>query len=188
VKRKWRTRLVLAIGILLLLAFLADRWRRAHLETSQDRNIRAASRKYGVDPALIKAVIWRESRFDPYARGSKGETGLMQIMEGTGREWAGAQRMPLFSKFMLFDASKNIDCGTWYLQKALARYSRTDNPVPYALADYNAGRGNVLKWMKAEAATNSEMFTQQIGFPSTRDYVRTVMARREKYAGQFSNK
>ena len=182
---KARARLILAVAVLLLLAFGADQWRRAHLESSQDRNILAAARKHGLDPALIKAVVWRESRFDPRARGSKGELGLMQIMEGTGREWAGAQHVLLYTKFALLDPAKNLDCGAWYLHKALARYTQADNPVPYALAEFNAGRGKVLKWMSGAAATNSAAFIEQIGFPATRDYVRAIERRREKYAVQF---
>jgi soluble lytic murein transglycosylase len=182
---KLRGRRILVIAGVLLLAFLADRWRRTRLESSQDKNVLTASRRYNVDPALVKAVIWRESKFQPHARGTKGEMGLMQIMENTGREWAGAQGIPLFAHAMLQDPATNIDCGTWYLSRLLPRYARTDNPVPYGLADYNAGRGNVLKWMKAEAATNSAAFTEQIGFPSTRAYVQAVMQRRDKYAGNF---
>ena len=182
---KTRARLIFVVVVLLLLAFGADQWRRAHLESSQDRNILAAARQHGLDPALLKAVVWRESRFDPRAGGSKGEVGLMQIMENTGREWAGAQHVPLFTKFALLDPAKNLDCGAWYLRKALARYPQTDNPVPYALAEYNAGRSKVLKWMGGEAATNSAAFVGQIGFPATRDYVRSIERRREKYAAQF---
>ncbi len=182
---KSRARLVLIIIGALSLTFLVDQWRRTHLESSQDENILASSRKYGVDPALVKAVVWRESKFNPRARGAKDELGLMQIMENTGREWAGEQRVPLFSGYVLLEPAKNIDCGTWYLGKLLRRYTKTDDPVPYALADYNAGRGNVLKWIKDDAVTNSAVFIEQIKFPSTRDYVRNVMARREKYAGQF---
>ena len=183
---KTRARLVLILAAILLLTFLADQWRRAHLESSQDKNILAASRKYGVDPALIKAVIWRESRFDPDARGGKGEIGLMQIMERTGAEWAAAEHIAFFSRYTLSDPAKNIDCGTWYLRKLLARYGATDNPVPYALADYNAGRANVLKWMKDNAATRSANFVEQIGFPSTQNYVRAVMRRRLKYEAGFA--
>jgi soluble lytic murein transglycosylase len=178
-------RLALLAAAALLVVCLVHLWRSTRLESRQDTNILAASRKHGVDPALIKAVVWRESKFDPAARGAKGELGLMQIMEDTGREWAGEQRVAPFEHALLRDPARNIDCGTWYLRKLLPRYARTDNPVPYALADYNAGRGNVLKWMKAEAVTNSAAFIEQIGFPSTRAYVRAVMERREKYAGSF---
>ena len=183
-----RARIALVIAILLLLAFLAAQWRRADLESSQDKNIIAAAQKHGIDPALIKAVIWRESRFEPEARGTKGETGLMQIMENTGLEWAGAQRVTTFSDSTLGDPVMNIDCGSWYLSKLLRRYTATDNPLPYALADYNAGRGNVLKWIKGSASTNSAVFIEEIGFPSTRHYVRSVMTRRLKYEEQFAPK
>jgi soluble lytic murein transglycosylase len=182
---KSRARLVPVIIGVLLLAFLADQWRRTHLESSQDNNILAASRKYGVDPALVKAVVWRESKFNPRARGTKDELGLMQIMENTGLEWAGEQRVPSFSESVLLQPAQNIDCGTWYLGKLMRRYAKTDNPIPYALADYNAGRGNVLKWIKDDAATNSAAFMDQIRFPSTRAYLQTVMERQEKYVGQF---
>ncbi|HWH67973.1 MAG TPA: hypothetical protein VNT26_01200, partial [Candidatus Sulfotelmatobacter sp.] len=61
------------------------------------------------------------------------------------------------------------------------RYTQTDNPLPYALADYNAGRANVLKWNRGAAATNSTTFMEQIGFPSTKAYVRAGMGRYEYY-------
>ena len=63
----------------------------------------------------------------------------------------------------------------------MRRYAQADNPLPYALADYNAGRGNVLKWKQGAAATNSAAFIGQIGFPGTRDYVRSVMRRYVRY-------
>jgi soluble lytic murein transglycosylase len=182
---KTRARLYLALAIVMAIAILAGKWRRDHLESNQDQNILNSARKHGVDPALVKAVIWRESRFHPEARGNKGESGLMQIMENTGLEWAGAQRVTLLSQSDLLDPVRNIECGTWYLRKLLGRYQQTDDPVPYALADYNAGRGNVLKWMKESAVTNSADFMGQIGFPSTSNYVQAVMGRRQRYAEAF---
>lgn len=53
--------------------------------------------------------------------------------------------------------------------------------MPYALADYNAGRGNVLKWNDGAAATNSAVFIEQIGFPGTREYVAAVTWRHAFY-------
>jgi soluble lytic murein transglycosylase len=182
---KVRARLFLVLAIVMAIAILAGKWQRDHLQSGQDKNILDSARKHGVDPALIKAVIWRESRFHPNARGSKGEAGLMQIMEDTGLEWAGAQRVTLSSQSDLLDPARNIECGTWYLRKLLGRYQQTDDPVPYALADYNAGRGNVLKWMKESATTNSVDFIGQIGFPSTRAYVEAVVERRQRYAEEF---
>jgi soluble lytic murein transglycosylase len=112
----------------------------------------------------------------------------MQIMEGTASDWAKAERRLLVFHAELFDRRKNIACGTWYLRKLLARYLHTDNRIPYALADYNAGRGNVLKWMKGAATTNSAAFIEQIGFPSTKEYVTTTMTRYEKYRQSFPPK
>ena len=63
----------------------------------------------------------------------------------------------------------------------MSRYSDTDDPVAYGLAEYNAGRSNVLKWKTAEADTNGTAFIEAIGFPSTKDYVTAIKARREKY-------
>ena len=178
---RWGAVLLAALGLL-------HWWRHFRLESSQDRPILAASRRYDVDAALVKAVVWRESRFDPLATGRKGEIGLMQIMEATATEWAAAEKRPLFYHRQLFDPWRNTEAGAWYLKKLLRRYQQTDNPVPYALADYNAGRGNVLRWAKASAATNSLVFVEQITFPGTHEYVKSVMKRHEQYRPNFPPK
>lgn len=157
-------------------------------EHRQDKVILAASKRYDVDPALVKAVVWRETKFNPVARGRAGEIGLMQIMESAALDWASAEKIDPFEHEQLFDPGTNTLAGAWYLKKLLKRYTQTDNPIPYALADYNAGRGNVLKWNKGAAATNSETFLKQIGFPGTSNYVRAVMARIENYRPDFSER
>jgi soluble lytic murein transglycosylase len=185
---KPRQRLILITAALVLLTFFIERWWRGQRETSQDQNILLASRRYQVDPALIKALIWRESRFDPLARGRKSEVGLMQIMpETTGKDWALARKLGTYDGALLFNAATNVDCGTWYLRKLLVRYQATDNPIPYALADYNAGRTRALQWMKGPATTNSALFIDQIAYPSTRDYVRAIMKRRLQYEKWAAN-
>ena len=172
--------------VLLLTGLSFLYWRRqGWLECSQDKVIRAAAQKYGVEPALVKAIVWRESHFNPKARGRVGEIGLMQLQEEAAREWAEAERLKGFEHECCLNAQTNTLAGTWYLSKLLRRYRRTDNPLPYALADYNAGRGNVLKWTSGPAATNSAQFVQQIGFPSTRQYVESVLRRREFYQPIF---
>jgi soluble lytic murein transglycosylase len=171
--------------LFILLVFAAGTtgywWWQGRLERSQDVPIRSAARRYGVDPALVKAVIWRESRFHPRVRGSVQEIGLMQLREEAAQAWADTERLDRFEHEHCFDPATNTLAGAWYLRKLLNRYLQTDNPTPYALADYNAGRGNVLKWNHGEAATNSAAFIDQIGFPSTREYVKAVIGRRERY-------
>lgn len=163
-------------------------WRWLQREHRHDEVILAAARRHGVDPALVKAVVWRESRFDSRAVGRAGEIGLMQITEPTALEWAGEESSTNFEHSLLFDPALNTRCGTWYLAKLLRRYARADDPLPFALADYNAGRGNVLRWAKGAAATNSLAFTEAIGFPSTKDYVRAVVARWPRYVADFGDR
>lgn len=176
-KRRW---IGLLIGLLLAVA-AGCLWREGRIEGKFEPQIRAAASRYGVDPLLVKAVIWRESRFNPAVRGSRGEIGLMQIQEVTAQEWADAEHIKSFTHETCFDPATNTLAGTFYLGKLLKRYARTDNPLPYALADYNAGRGNVLKWNRAEASTNSAVFIERIGFPGTRKYVESVLRRYSLY-------
>ena len=180
----WRR---VTLGFFLLLAAGAGVywWWGAWLERSQDGPIRAAAQRYGVEPALVKAVVWRESRFHPLARGRAQEIGLMQLRETAAREWADAEGIASFEHDHCLDSRTNTLAGAWYLGKLLRRYTRTDDPLPYALADYNAGRGNVLKWNYAGGATNSAAFIEQIGFPATRAYVKAVIARYKAYRVSF---
>jgi soluble lytic murein transglycosylase len=157
------------------------RWR----EHRFDATILRAADRYGVDPALVKAVVWRESRFNPRAVGHAGEIGLMQIRELAAVEWSSSQGVLAFELDHLFDPGTNTLAGAWYLSRVLKRYTQTDDPLPYALADYNAGRNNVLRWNKGLAATNSSAFIAQIGFPGTRKYVQTVVRRRARYQDEF---
>jgi len=150
-----------------------------------DAVITAAAQRYGVTPALVKAVVWRESWFNPSVRGRNSEFGLMQIRAEAAGEWARAEKITRFAPEQLFDPVTNTLAGTWYLGKLLKRYQRTDNPLPYALADYNAGRSHVLRWNKGAATTNNAAFIGQMDFPGTRKYVKTVLRRYEYYRPMF---
>jgi soluble lytic murein transglycosylase len=130
--------------------------------------------KYGVDKFLIKAVIRRESKFDPLAYGSHGEIGLMQVMPGTGTQWARAMGRRDFGQGSLWLPTMNIEVGTWYLGRALRHWQDRDDPVPFALAEYNAGLGNALRWLPQGKDTTAEQFMDAISYPSTRRYVETI--------------
>ncbi len=179
--RQRQRRAILWVIVFVVAAVAAYVWREVERERKFFPQIQAAAERYDVDPALVKAVIWRESRFDPSGHGGKGELGLMQIQEVTAQEWADAERIGDFEHAHCLDPATNALAGTFCLSKRLKRYARTDDPVPYALADYNAGRGNVLKWNTGEAATNSAAFIEQIGFPGTREYVKSVIRRQRLY-------
>ena len=170
-----------ALVIGLLIVGIRYGYREVRRSHQFDTEIAAAATRYKIDPALVKAVIWRESNFDPRAKGTSGEIGLMQIREEAAFEWADAERLNNFEHSHLWDHTRNIHAGSWYLSKLLKRYTNTDNPLPYALADYNAGRTHVLRWNKGAAATNSEAFLAQMDYPGTKKYARSVMGRYEHY-------
>lgn len=175
-----RPRWIILIILVLLDAAVLFYW-RVRREHRFDDLIHSAAREHGLPPALIRAVIWQESRFNPDARGTVGELGLMQVTEDAALEWVTAARVPGFSREHLLDPRTNVLAGSYYLAKLLRRYTSADNALPFALADYNAGRGNVLRWLKGTPATNSADFIGIIGFPSTRAYVESVARRYEQY-------
>ncbi len=174
-RARWRLLLLIVGGL------IGYAWWEGRLERSQNGPILAAAQRYGVEPALVKAVVWRESRFNPQARGRAQEIGLMQLQEEAAREWADAEHVEGFEHEQCVDPGTNTLAGTWYLKKLLKRYVQTDDPVPYALAEYNAGRANLVKWNAGVAATNSAAFIEQIGFPGTKKYVRSVIRRQGLY-------
>lgn len=176
-----RRRVILFLILIAVTACVLYVWREWERERKFIPQIRAAGKRYGVDPLLLKAVVWRESRFDPDVRGRSGEIGLMQLQEVTAQEWADAERLSSFVHQHCFDPGTNTMAGAFYLGKLLKRYAQTDDPLPYVLADYNAGRSNLLKWNNGAAATNSAAFLAQIGFPGTKQYVKSVMRRYALY-------
>ncbi|UVI32162.1 lytic transglycosylase domain-containing protein [Paenibacillus spongiae] len=99
--------------------------------TAYDVYIKEAADRYGVEPALIKAVIDTESSFNPDAVSSAGAKGLMQLMDGTARGLGVSNS---------FDPRQNIEGGTRYLSHLMEKY---DGNVQAALAAYNAGPGRV---------------------------------------------
>lgn len=162
--------------VVLLAAVLYWHWRIHRF----DDVLRNVAREYGVDEHLLHAVIWRESRFNPMAVGRRGEIGLMQVTRGAAADWATAEGRPVPPIPELFLPSVNIRAGGWYLQRALQRWaSRTDDPLPFALAEYNAGRTHVERW--AAGVTTASQFWYRIEFPSTRRYIAAIL---EQYRGK----
>ncbi len=149
-----------------------------------DQQIIDVSRKHGIDPMLVKAIIWRESAFHPEMVGSSGERGLMQVGEAAAHDWARAEKIETFMPTDLFDAKTNLEVGTWYFKKALEHWKQKENPVPFALAEYNAGRMRVDRWIaetnRGEKAVAADLMSA-IDFPTTRRYVEDITARYRFY-------
>lgn len=123
--------------------------------------IHEKSQKYGVDPALVAAVIEQESRFKPRAKSHVGARGLMQLMPRTGK-WMGASN--------LYDPEQNIDAGVKYI-KYLNRIFKGD--LKKTIAAYNAGEGNVRRYRGVPP------------FRETRQYVTKVMKNYDKRTKQL---
>jgi soluble lytic murein transglycosylase len=157
-----------------------------------DDLIRQASQRYGVAPELIKAVIWRESQFQPRKVGLQGERGLMQITEKAAADWARAEKIQTFVSTDLFDPKVNIEAGTWYLDRALTHWSAKDNPLPFALAEYNAGRTRVRRWVEDSGLGNTAGagdLQAAMDFPTTKSYIAAITARFDFYKrrGEFAD-
>ena len=152
-----------------------------------DAEIGDVARKHGVDPLLIKAVVWRESQFHPNKTGSSGERGLMQVGEGAAGDWVRVNKIENFTPTDLFAPRTNLEIGTWYLKQALQHWSSKDDPLPFALAEYNAGRRRVDRWIertKLGSAVTADDLRTSIDFPKTRHYVESILQRRGFYEAE----
>ena len=147
--------------------------------SEHDALIARAAKKYGVDPLLVKAVVWRESRFSTTKVGGAGERGLMQVGEAAARDWAAAHKIEVFVFADLFDAKTNLEAGTWYLSRALEHWKDREDPIPFALAEYNAGHSRVEKWA-ANAESARDMLRAASG-TGTRQYVDDVIRRYQHF-------
>ncbi len=167
-----------AVGSAVIVYF---RWQ--YREQRFNKIIEEIAAQNGVDQFLVKAVIRRESKFDPFAYGSHGEIGLMQVTEAAGWDWARAMGRRDFGRDSLWDARVNIEAGSWYLARALGRWSDKDpdKRIPFALAEYNAGFGNVLRWLPRGHETTAGEFIDAISYPTVRGYVTEVMENYEMY-------
>ena len=171
--------LILLLGAVGGVAVLYLRWRWR--EQRYNPLIEEMAAAQGVDPFLVKAVMRQESSFDPTAYSAKGAIGLMQVMPGTGEQWARATGRTGFKHDALWDPRTNIEAGTWILAQALERWQTHDDPVPFALAEYNAGAGRVVKWLPHGEATTAEEFVAAITFPGVRRYIERITGYAENY-------
>ena len=148
-----------------------------------DRLISSVALEHHLDPMLVKAVVWRESRFDPKKRGTHGERGLMQVSEVAAKEWARENKISGFNPDQLFEAKTNLEAGNWYLHRAMEHWNHQSDPTPFALAEYNAGATRARRWSGGNnvAEIPERQFLQKIDFPATRRYVESIIDRYKFY-------
>lgn len=134
--------------------------------------VRTHARNYGLDPALLAAVIYQESRFRSDAKSPSGAIGLMQLLPMTAKGIAIRTGGSRFRTDDLYDPEINVRYGSWYLRHLLRKYG--DEAT--ALAAYNAGQSNVDRWLKEHSG---------IAFAETRHYVDRVGELKEIYRRSY---
>jgi soluble lytic murein transglycosylase len=144
--------------------------------------IRAEARAKHLDPALIAAVIFAESKFDPRPSPA-GAQGLMQILPDTAVFLARRSGAKTFAVGDLATPDVNIAYGSYYLRYLLDRYGGNET---LALAAYNGGEANVDTWRAAARARGEAFSLDAIGFPETRAYVAKVERAQGDYRSTYA--
>jgi len=141
--------------------------------------IRQQAAQKHLDPALIAAVIYAETKFQP-RDSSAGAVGLMQVMPQTALFLARRSGATTFSTSDLEDPQVNIAYGSYYLRYLLDEYH---GHLTLALAAYNGGESNVDRWV----AGGRSLTVSEIPFPETRAYVAKVIHAEGQYRHKYAN-
>ena len=190
-RRRRRRRLTLVLGVGALAALLAvvvlprlpDAVLELTLPLRHEDIIRQQSSAKRLDPSLVAAVIYAESRFRDQTSHA-GARGLMQITPATARYIAHLSGGTRFEQGDLATPQINISYGTYYLRYLLDRY---DGNEVLALAAYNGGEGNVDRWVAKANTAERALTTSAIPFAETRDYVRQVLDVRTRYRSKYAS-
>jgi soluble lytic murein transglycosylase len=149
-----------------------DFYLRARYPLEYEHIIRGHAANHDLDPALLAAVVYVESRFDPNAKSAAGAIGLMQLLPETAKGIALRTGGEGFVVADLRDPEINVRYGSWYLDHLREKYG----DMRLALAAYHAGPGNVDHWREQGLG---------IPFPTTREYVEEIERLRPVYADAY---
>lgn len=130
-------------------------------------------KQHNLDPSVIYGVIRRESLFDPLAKSRVGALGLMQLMPATARTVAKSLGLKRLRQSDILNVDNNIKLGTQYFKSVLNRF---DENVSLAAAAYNAGPGNVKKWLPKKEVLPADQWVETVPFKETRHYIQAVLA------------
>ena len=150
-------------------------YERLRYPLGYEQIVRGHARNYRLDPALLAAVIYQESKFNAHARSSSGAIGLMQLLPDTAKGIAIHTGGTRFRVSDLDDPEINIRYGAWYLRHLLDKYGDERT----ALAAYNAGQDNVDRWRREGRG---------IEFAETRAYVDRVEKLKAIYRDAYGSR
>ena len=137
------------------------------------------AKAYGVESSLIAAVIYAESCFEEKAVSEKGALGLMQIMPQTAK-WLCEQLSIDFDEKKLLEKEYNLNLGIYYLSYLIEKFRDTKT----ALCAYNAGEGNVQKWLFQTKYSQNQTILEYTPFHETNKYCKNVL-KAQKYYKKF---
>jgi len=144
---------------------------------------------FTVDRALIYAIMRRESLFDPLATSSQGACGLMQIMPSTARHIDRDFTIPRSANTncneRLFNPETNVEMGQKYVRSLSEKPMIGDNLL-FLLASYNAGPGNLARWLAGNDRSDPLLFIESLPARETRDYVQQVLVHYWMYRSRLS--
>lgn len=173
-KRKNTKRFVIIVISIIVLIILISSSKEQMMKITYKKEyteyVSKYSEEYNVEEDLIYAIIKAESNFDPNAQSNKDAQGLMQLMYSTAEEIADKINISLTEDNIL-DPEININLGTNYISSLLNKY----DCVEIALAAYNAGSGNVDKWIENGVIQSDGSDIENIPYKETNTYVRKVM-------------
>ena len=171
-----------AVLIALTLAEVDHAVRDRGLPLSDTAVIREQAAAKHLDPALIAAVIYAETKFDPRPS-SAGAQGLMQILPETAYYLAHLSGGTQFTASDLASPRVNVAYGSYYLRYLLDHY---DGNEVLALAAYNGGLANVDRWVAEADSAGRRLTIEEIPFPETREYVRRVLDAEQLYRSDYA--
>jgi soluble lytic murein transglycosylase len=177
---------LIGIALLVVVAVMISRVNHAvselALPLSDASVIREQAAAKHLDPALIAAVIYAETKFEPRTS-SAGAEGLMQIEPATAEFLAKLSGGYRFTTSDLGTPKVNVAYGSYYLRYLLEHY---DGNEMLAVAAYNAGLANVDKWVAKARAEGGQLTVATIPFPETRAYVERVLEAQKNYRATYA--
>ena len=140
------------------------------------------SEELKIDPMLTFAIIKTESNFNSEVESKSGAIGLMQLMDKTAKEQAEKLKIT-YTKEMLYEPEMNLRLGLNYFNSLLDLFEQN---YVLAFAAYNAGLGNVQKWIKEGTIKENGSDIENIPFKETNMYVRKIIRNYEMYQRLYS--
>lgn len=128
------------------------------------------SQEYELDPLLVYSIIKAESSFKEDATSNSNAIGLMQVMLSTAQEIGNKLAMQEITEEELYKPEVNIQIGITYLKILLDKYENYN----LAIIAYNAGMGNVDKWLEEGILHENGDNIEDIPFPETKNYVKKI--------------